>query len=514
MSAFERSRDTFRITTDVASMDVDAIHAYLTRSYWAEGIPKDLVARAMAGSLCFGLLDAERQVGLARVVTDRATYAYLCDVYVLEEYQGRGLGTWMMRELMTHPDLQGLRRWGLVTRDAHGLYKKFGFTSPANPAGMMEIARPGMYLKTRLLAFVFVLALTTGLVSAQGPARSTPTPTDAVSAILDVFRTHSIVTLPDAHGSKTVADFTYALIRDPRFPMVVNDIVYEGGNARFQPQLDRYVNGENVAYDELQHVWNDGIVSSIFVAPDGTIPDKYRIVREVNRSLPRERRLRVLLGEPPIDWSTIGTPADFGPFFNMRETYPAAVLQVEVRAKRRHALVVYGEGHTQRKNEGSNYDMSDWRAQTIVSILEAASPDRVFSIFYAAILPKIHDVARWPVPSLATVRGTTLGAVDYGAFDDRSGVPPLPRAMVRDGKIVLIPKEQWKELPLEEQFDAVLYLGADVLASPSPQPTPSPICSNAAFLKERLRRMEIGGAPGPALQDLRKRCGVTAPASR
>ena len=146
MSAFERSRDTFRITTDAASMDLDAIHAYLTRSYWAEGISKELMARAMAGSLNFGLLDGAQQVGFARVVTDRATYAYLCDVYMLEEYQGRGLGTWLMRELMTHPDLQGLRRFGLVTRDAHGLYEKCGFTALANPPGHMEIARPGMYL--------------------------------------------------------------------------------------------------------------------------------------------------------------------------------------------------------------------------------------------------------------------------------------------------------------------------------------------------------------------------------
>jgi len=128
-------------------MDLDAIHAYLTRSYWSEGISKELVSKAMAGSLCFGLFDAGRQVGFARVVTDRATYAYLCDVYVLEDYQGRGLGTWMMRELMTHPDLQGLRRWALATRDAHGLYEKVGFAAPANPAGLMEIARPGMYLK-------------------------------------------------------------------------------------------------------------------------------------------------------------------------------------------------------------------------------------------------------------------------------------------------------------------------------------------------------------------------------
>jgi GNAT superfamily N-acetyltransferase len=147
VSAFERTRETFRITTDVASMDLDAIHAYLTRSYWSEGIPRALVAKAMAGSLCFGLLDGGRQVGFARVITDAATYAYLCDVYVLEEYQGRGLGTWMMQELMTHPDLQGLRRFMLLKRDSHGLNEKYGFTALANPSGHMEIARPGMYLQ-------------------------------------------------------------------------------------------------------------------------------------------------------------------------------------------------------------------------------------------------------------------------------------------------------------------------------------------------------------------------------
>ena len=128
-------------------MDLDAIHAYLTRSYWSEGISKDLVARAMAGSLCFGLLEGARQIGFARLITDKATYAYLCDVYVLEDYQGRGLGTWLLNELMTHPDLQGLRRFTLVTRDAHTLSEKCGFGPLANPSGYMEIARPGMYLK-------------------------------------------------------------------------------------------------------------------------------------------------------------------------------------------------------------------------------------------------------------------------------------------------------------------------------------------------------------------------------
>jgi GNAT superfamily N-acetyltransferase len=141
-------RETFEITTEPARMDVDAIHAYLRRSYWAEGIPRAIVERAIAGSLNFGLFDGAAQIGFARVVTDRATYAYLCDVYVLEAYQGRGLGTWLIQTVFAHPDLQGLRRLMLATRDAHGLYRKVGFTALAHPDRHMEIARPGIYKRS------------------------------------------------------------------------------------------------------------------------------------------------------------------------------------------------------------------------------------------------------------------------------------------------------------------------------------------------------------------------------
>ena len=120
----------YRITTDLERLDIDAIHAYLSRSFWAEGIPKATVATSIANSLCFGLFDGDTQVGFARVVTDRATYAYLCDVYVLETHRGQGLGKWLIETVMAHPDLQGLRRFQLVTRDAHGLYRRHGFPWP------------------------------------------------------------------------------------------------------------------------------------------------------------------------------------------------------------------------------------------------------------------------------------------------------------------------------------------------------------------------------------------------
>ncbi|MEK9162943.1 MAG: GNAT family N-acetyltransferase, partial [Chloroflexota bacterium] len=124
----EQRKDNFLISTDPSKIDLDAVHAYLVRSYWAEGIPREVVERSVKWSLCFGVYDDAKQIGFARVITDRATYAYIGDVYILEEYRGKGLSKWLMACIKAHPDLQSLRRWALATRDAHGLYKQFGFT--------------------------------------------------------------------------------------------------------------------------------------------------------------------------------------------------------------------------------------------------------------------------------------------------------------------------------------------------------------------------------------------------
>lgn len=139
-------RDGFRISDDPAAVDIDAVHAFLTEAYWSRGISRELVARAIAGSLPFSLFHGDQQVGFARVITDRATYGYLADVYVLEAFRGRGLGRWLIDTVLAHPDLQGLRRFGLVTRDAHALYRGVGFTALAAPDRHMEIVRPNLYL--------------------------------------------------------------------------------------------------------------------------------------------------------------------------------------------------------------------------------------------------------------------------------------------------------------------------------------------------------------------------------
>jgi len=136
----------YEISTDSARLDVDAIHAFLTQSYWSPGIPRTTVARAIANSLCFGVFWQGQQVGFARMVTDKTTFAYLCDVYVLEAHRGHGVSKQLMEHVMQHPDLQGLRRMMLATRDAHGLYAQFGFTPLSAPDRIMEVLKPNIYL--------------------------------------------------------------------------------------------------------------------------------------------------------------------------------------------------------------------------------------------------------------------------------------------------------------------------------------------------------------------------------
>jgi GNAT superfamily N-acetyltransferase len=137
------TREGYEISTDDQRLDRALVHRFLRdESYWAKGVPRDVVDRAIANSLCFGLYGDSRQVGFARVVTDRAAIAYLADVFVLEEQRGRGLGKWLIETVMAHPDLQGLRRFFLGTADAHSLYARFGFRPLTEPSRMMEIALP------------------------------------------------------------------------------------------------------------------------------------------------------------------------------------------------------------------------------------------------------------------------------------------------------------------------------------------------------------------------------------
>ena len=145
---FSVRRGDYEITTDRSRMDLDVIHGVLTKSYWAEGIPRETVERSLAGALCFALLERGALIGFARVITDAATFAYLSDVFVIPEARGDGLGKWLIDVVLTHPALAGLRRFVLVTRDAQMLYGRFGFKPLAHPERFMEIVRPDVYRQT------------------------------------------------------------------------------------------------------------------------------------------------------------------------------------------------------------------------------------------------------------------------------------------------------------------------------------------------------------------------------
>ena len=134
----EWKRGDYTISCDPKRLDLGVVHGFLTTSYWALGVSEDVVRRSIEHSLCFGVYDHENQVGFARVITDRATFAYLADVFILDSHQGHGLGMWLIETIVAHAELSGLRRWILVTRDAHDLYRKYGFTELRNPERFME----------------------------------------------------------------------------------------------------------------------------------------------------------------------------------------------------------------------------------------------------------------------------------------------------------------------------------------------------------------------------------------
>jgi GNAT superfamily N-acetyltransferase len=141
----EYRRGEFVISTDREKLSLDVVHGFLTNCYWAKGIPRETVARSIEHSLCFGVYEGIAQVGFARVVSDFATVAYLGDVFVLESHRGLGLSKWLMERVVGHPALQNLRRWILLTRDAHGLYSQFGFTAVKDPERYMEVHRAEVY---------------------------------------------------------------------------------------------------------------------------------------------------------------------------------------------------------------------------------------------------------------------------------------------------------------------------------------------------------------------------------
>jgi len=335
--------------------------------------------------------------------------------------------------------------------------------------------------------------------SAQTNTPRPAVPVQPIPAIVEAFRSHNVVALGDAHGNEQAQAFLKSLVRDPKFAEVANDIVVEFGNARYQHLADRFVRGDDVPQDSLRMIWQNTTIANEIPVDE----EFFRVVRTVNASLPKERQLRVLLGDPPIDWNHVQNRADHFQWLAMRDSYPAALIQLEVLAKQRRALVVYGQLHFQRKNVMSNLDMQDWRMQTIVSLIESSTPTKVFTIwnFDDQLVALQPDVASWRAPSLALIRGTTLGAADITAF-----TPTPVRIAFQNETRAQIPRDQWRSLRAEEQFDAVLYLGPRSAMTRSPM---SPkICSDSAYIAERLRRIALTGIPPAEAERVKQLCGI------
>jgi hypothetical protein len=293
-------------------------------------------------------------------------------------------------------------------------------------------------------------------VSLQGLPLAVPV--EPIGAILKQFESHSIVAMGEVHGDLNSLKLRLALIRDPRFAHTVNDIVVEVGNARYQDEIDRYVRGEDVPVAIVREACRN--TTNHNMGPDyPSFEEIFHAVRALNQSLPADRKIRILLGDPPFDWSKVQTVHDLSR--DDRDKFVADLIVRESLAKQRRVLIVYGHIHYLRG-----------RRDSIVTRLEAAG-HKVFSIATlgpGAVLGQ-SDVSSWPRPSLAVVRGTTIGAAELPMF---------------------------QPLRFEQQFDAVMI---DALA---PGTVPREYCDDPEYMKMRLFRLDLRGMG----DQLRRHCAA------
>jgi hypothetical protein len=341
-----------------------------------------------------------------------------------------------------------------------------------------------------LLKVTIEMALTAAFVPAQATNPSKPAiPVEPLETILDAFRSHALVALGNVEGGNEQSHaFQLRLIRDPRFGATVNDIVVEFGNARYQDVMDRFVRGAEVPHESLRQVWQN--TTQVEFEWDLPIYEElFRAVRSANASLARGRQLRVLLGDPPIDWDKVHSLQDLQGAMGNRDAHAVEVMQREVLSKGRRALVIYGTQHLIRKN--AVIGAADEWARGLVAQLERAGLTKLFTINpetridLKALQP---NVASWPKPSLTILRETQLGAANFS-----SGPRQRPVRM-------------------EDQFDALLYLGPPSETT-SAQLSPT-LCSDQTYMEMRLSRLALvpppSGAPISPADRLKEACAGPA----
>lgn len=333
--------------------------------------------------------------------------------------------------------------------------------------------------RARFLTLLAVAAVLPAAVGAQALPRRANVPLDAATTIVEAFRTHSIVALGEgAHGNEQGHAFRLALVRDPQFQAVVDDIVIESGTARYQDVVDRFVRGDDVPIEALRHAWEDTV--STTAGWERPIYEAFiRAVRDVNRARRDGRILRILLGDPPIDWAQVRSVEDYRKWLLQRAVHPADVIRREVLGRNRRALVIYGDGHFQARTERPGRSLAALIESSGVTLFNVTSA-------FGNVTPFQPNVASWRAPALTMLAGTAIGAAPYDVF---FGPPP--------------PTDFFRAHPrIEDHFDAVVYLG--------PQPTIAPLgyprCADPDYVAMRVARMILAGMPPTVKERLAKDC--------
>lgn len=328
-------------------------------------------------------------------------------------------------------------------------------------------------MKLRAATAAIGLVLASPMAAQVSPPDATPK--DAIPAILDLFKTHQVVGLGEGpHGNREGHAFRMALVRDPRFPTIVDDILVETGTARYQHVMDRYIRGESVPHQELRRAWED--TTNPGTNGDNPIYQEFfTAVRNVNVKLPSEKQLRVLLGDPPIAWEFVRNRSDLRRWNMQRDPHAFAVLKRESLSQNRRALVIYGDGHFQGRG---------FPANSLTNLIERNGTKMItISVQYGPLTKIQPSVASWKTPSFAMIRGTTIGQKYYAQFYP---MPPAPG---------------WNRVLMQDQFDSVLYLSAK---QPTMTLMPKSLCLDAGYMKMRIAR--LNAVAPTAVDRLKKLC--------
>jgi hypothetical protein len=331
-------------------------------------------------------------------------------------------------------------------------------------------------------------------------------PIDPIEGVLRLFDKRPLVALDEGphHTAQTHA-FIRTLIQDPRFAHKVSHIVVEFGTARYQGVMDRYVAGEPVPLEQLRLVWRE--TTQVYVWDNPVYQQFFATVRAVNRKLPKRRQLRVLLGDPPIDWSRVNDFADWireSP----RDTHAAQVIEREVLKKGHKALIIYGGfGHLQRRDIYANFQPTPGGRAGLVEQVERTHPGTIYNIWSNTATDDLgapeSQKVKWPIPSLIMLKGTTLGVRDFTTILSPSSGPERRTKFV-DGKRVTIPKSEYAPFKLEDNFDALLYLGS--VKSMTKVPDAIDTYADEVYFREVVRRSKaLNGFGLEEIEGLRRK---------